>query len=148
MRRHPQISGRVVPGLLALLLASAVALLASARPAAAHGTLAGSTPAANATVRGPLASVQLFFTEKAAANAYFTITAPGGTRVDNGWSYGEPKPLDQPVREYFLVNGQFEPREYTTGFPAVVAVAHLPAKGQYSVSYLSIASDGDTVRGT
>ena len=52
------------------------------------------------------------------------------------------------VREYFLVNGKFEPREYTTGFPAVVAVAHLPAKGQYSVSYLSVASDGDTVRGT
>ncbi|WP_405433670.1 copper resistance protein CopC [Micromonospora sp. NBC_00617] len=30
----------------------------------------------------------------------------------------------------------------------MVALAHLPAKGQYSVSYLSIASDGDTVRGT
>lgn len=99
-------------------------------------------------VSEPLTSVQLYFTEKAAANAFFTITAPGGTRVDNGWSYGEPKSLDKPVREYFLVNGQFEPREYTTGFPAVVPVSHLPAKGQYSVSYLSVASDGDTVRGT
>ncbi|MEU5674942.1 copper resistance protein CopC [Micromonospora sp. NPDC047753] len=148
MRRHPQIPGRVVSGLLALLLASAVALLASAQPAVAHGTLAMSTPAGGATVREPLTSVQLFFTEKAAANAFFTITAPGGIRVDNGWSYGEPKPLDKPVREYFLVNGQFEPREYTTGFPATVAVAHLPAKGQYSVSYLSVASDGDPVRGT
>ena len=102
---------------LALLLASAVALLASAQPAAAHGTLAMSTPASGATVSEPLTSVQLYFTEKAAANAFFTITAPGGVRVDNGWSYGEPKPLDKPVREYFLVNGQFEPREYTTGFP-------------------------------
>ncbi|MEV1073634.1 copper resistance protein CopC [Micromonospora parva] len=148
MRRHPQIPGRMVAGLLALLLASAVALLASAQPAAAHGTLAMSTPAAGATVREALTSVQLFFTEKAAPNAYFTVTAPGGIRVDNGWSYGEPKPLDQPVREYFLVNGQFEPREYTTGFPATVAVAHLPAKGEYSVSYLSVASDGDPVRGT
>ncbi|MFI6234841.1 copper resistance protein CopC [Micromonospora sp. NPDC050784] len=148
MRRHPQIPGRMVSGLLALLLASAVALLAPAQPAAAHGTLAESAPAAGATVREPVTSVRLFFTEKAAANAFFTITAPGGTRVDNGWSYGEPKPLAQPVREYFMVNGQFEPREYTTGFPAVVAVAHLPAKGQYSVSYLSIASDGDAVRGT
>ncbi|MET8091959.1 copper resistance protein CopC [Micromonospora sp. NPDC005220] len=148
MRRLPQTCGRVVSGLLALLLVSAVALLASAQPAAAHGTLAMSTPAGGATVREPLTSVQLFFTEKAAANAFFTITAPGGIRVDNGWSYGEPKPLDQPVREYFLVNGQFEPREYTTGFPATVAVAHLPAKGQYSVSYLSVASDGDPVRGT
>ncbi|MEU1395149.1 copper resistance protein CopC [Micromonospora zamorensis] len=148
MRRLPQTCGRVVSGLLALLLASAVALLASAQPAAAHGTLAMSTPASGATVSEPLTSVQLYFTEKAAANAFFTITAPGGTRVDNGWSYGEPKPLDKPVREYFLVNGQFEPREYTTGFPAVVPVSHLPAKGQYSVSYLSVASDGDTVRGT
>ncbi|MBQ1035223.1 copper resistance protein CopC [Micromonospora sp. C81] len=148
MRRLPQTCGRVVSGLLALLLASAVALLASAQPAAAHGTLAMSTPAGGATVNEPLTSVRLYFTEKAAANAFFTITAPGGVRVDDGWSYGEPKPLDKPVREYFLVNGQFEPREYTTGFPAVVPVSHLPAKGQYSVSYLSVASDGDTVRGT
>ncbi|MGC4783316.1 copper resistance CopC family protein [Micromonospora zamorensis] len=148
MRRLPQTCGRVVSGLLAFLLASAVALLASAQPAAAHGTLAMSTPASGATVSEPLTSVRLYFTEKAAANAFFTITAPGGVRVDNGWSYGEPKPLDKPVREYFLVNGQFEPREYTTGFPAVVPVSHLPAKGQYSVSYLSVASDGDTVRGT
>ncbi|RAN94086.1 hypothetical protein ONO23_03998 [Micromonospora noduli] len=148
MRRLPQTCGRVVSGLLAFLLASAVALLASAQPAAAHGTLAMSTPASGATVREPLTEVRLYFTEKAAANAFFTITAPGGTRVDNGWSQGEPKPLEKPVREYFLVNGQFEPREYTTGFPAVVSVAHLPAKGQYSVSYLSVASDGDTVRGT
>ncbi|WFE53063.1 copper resistance protein CopC [Micromonospora sp. WMMD1155] len=148
MRRLPQTPVRMVSGLLALVLASAVALLASAQPAAAHGTLAMSTPAADATVSEPMTSVQLFFTEKAAANAYFTVTAPGGSRVDNGWTYGEPKPLDKPVREYFLVDGKFEPREYTTGFPAVVALAHLPATGQYSVSYLSISSDGDTVRGT
>ncbi|TNH28061.1 copper resistance protein CopC [Micromonospora orduensis] len=148
MRRLPQAPGRVLSGLLALLLASAVTLLASVRPAAAHGTLAMATPAAGATVSDPLTSVRLYFTEKVAANAYFTITAPGGTRVDNGWTYGEPKPLDKPVREYFLVDGQFEPREYATGFPAVVALAHLPATGQYSVSYLSVASDGDPVRGT
>ncbi|MFF0154515.1 copper resistance protein CopC [Micromonospora sp. NPDC005203] len=148
MRRLPQTCGRVVSGLLAFLLASAVALLASAQPAAAHGTLAESTPAGGSTVREPFTAVRLHFTEKAAANAFFTVTAPDGTRVDDGWSQGEPKPLKKPVREYFLVNGQFEPREYTTGFPAVVTVAHLPAKGQYSVSYLSVASDGDTVRGT
>ncbi|MFG1867258.1 copper resistance CopC family protein [Micromonospora arborensis] len=148
MRRLPQTPGRVVSALLALVLASAVALLASAQPAAAHGTLAMSTPADGATVREPLTAVQLSFTEKVAANAYFTITAPGGARVDNGWTYGEPKPLDKPVREYFLVDGKFEPREYTTGFPAVVTVANLPVAGQYSVSYLSVASDGDAVRGT
>lgn len=76
-----------------------------------------STPGDGATLREPLAAVQLYFTEKVAANAYFTITAPGGARVDNGWTYGEPKPLDKPVREYFLVEGKFEPREYKTGFP-------------------------------
>src|SRR4051812_15116521 len=122
MRRLPQTCGRVVSGLLAFLLASAVALLASAPPAAAHGTLPTPTRAGGAPVREPLTEVRLYSPEKAAANAFFTITAPGGTRVDNGWSQGEPKPLEKPVREYFLVNGQFEPREYTTGFPAVVPV--------------------------
>ncbi|MEV4823375.1 copper resistance protein CopC [Micromonospora sp. NPDC049274] len=148
MRRLPQSFGRPVAGLLALALATAVTLLASAQPAAAHGTLAMSTPESGATLREPLTSVALYFTEKVGANAYFTVTAPNGVRVDNGWTYGEPKALTKPVREYFLVDGQFQPREYTTGFPAVVSVAHLPAAGQYSVSYLSVASDGDAVRGT
>ncbi|WP_405431711.1 copper resistance protein CopC [Micromonospora sp. NBC_00617] len=148
MRRLPQSLGRLVAGVLALALATAVTLLASAQPAAAHGTLAMSTPESGATVQGPLTSVALYFTEKVGANAYFTVTAPNGVRVDNGWTYGEPKALTKPVREYFLVDGQFQPREYTTGFPAVVSVAHLPAAGQYSVSYLSVASDGDAVRGT
>ncbi|MDQ7906326.1 copper resistance protein CopC [Phytohabitans sp. ZYX-F-186] len=140
--------GRALSASFALLLATAAAVLAAAPPAAAHGTLAMSTPAEGATVTAPVTSVELYFTEKVAANAYFTITAPGGGRVDGGWTYGSPKPLDKPVREYFMVDGKFEPREYTTGFPAVVTVAHLPAAGQYSVSYLSVASDGEAVRGT
>ncbi|WP_433534150.1 copper resistance CopC family protein [Micromonospora sp. CA-249363] len=148
MRRLPQSFGRLVSGLFAFALATAVTLLASAQPATAHGTLGMSTPADGATVTTPLTSVALYFTEKVGANAYFTITAPNGVRVDNGWTYGEPKPLTKPVREYFLVDGQFQPREYTTGFPAVISLAHLPAAGQYSVSYLSVASDGDAVRGT
>ncbi|WP_422735368.1 copper resistance CopC family protein [Micromonospora sp. WMMD729] len=148
MRRLLQSVGRLVSGLLAFVLATAVTLLASAHPAAAHGTLAMSTPADGSTVKDAVPTVALYFTEKVSANAYFTITAPNGVRVDNGWTYGEPKPLTKPVREYFLVDGQFQPREYTTGFPAVVSVAHLPAAGQYSVSYLSVASDGDAVRGT
>jgi methionine-rich copper-binding protein CopC len=129
-------------------LATAIALLAAVPPAAAHGTLGMSTPADGATVAEPLTTVELYFTERVSTNAYFTVTAPGGGRVDNGWAHGSPKPLDQPVREYFLVEGKFEPREYTVGFPALVTVAHLPAAGQYSVSYLSVASDGDPVRGT
>ncbi|MFC0506597.1 copper resistance CopC family protein [Micromonospora costi] len=147
MRRLPPILGRAFSGLLALVLASAVAVLAAPPPAAAHGTLAMATPADGATVNEPLAAVRLYFTEKVASNAYFTITAPGGGRVDNGWSHGEPVPLEKPVREYFLVDGTFQPRDYTTGFPAVVTLAHLPAAGRYSVSYLSVASDGDLVRG-
>ncbi|WP_245828183.1 copper resistance CopC family protein [Micromonospora avicenniae] len=143
----PPAPGRLVSGLLALVLSSAVAVLASAPPAAAHGTLATSAPADGSAVSRPLTAVELYFTEKVAGNAYFTVTAPGGVRVDSGWTHGEPKPLDQPVREYFLVDGKFEPREYATGFPAVVRIAHLPASGQYSVSYLTVASDGDTVRG-
>ncbi|WP_433532969.1 copper resistance protein CopC [Micromonospora sp. CA-263727] len=148
MRRLTLAAGRTISGLLAIVLAAAVGLLAAAPPAAAHGTLAMSTPAEGATVDQPLATVQLYFTEQVAANAHFTVTAPGGGRVDNGWTYGPPKPLAQPVREYFLVDGKFEPREYSTGFPAVVTIAHLPSAGQYSVSYLSVASDGEAVRGT
>ncbi|MEV0155890.1 copper resistance protein CopC [Micromonospora sp. NPDC050686] len=148
MRRLPPASGRAVAGLLAVVLACAIALLGAAPPAAAHGTLATSTPAEGTTVDRPLTAVELYFTEQVAGNAYFTVTAPGGGRVDNGWAHGAPKPLAQPVREYFLVDGKFEPREYATGFPAVVALAHLPAVGEYSVTYLSVASDGEAVRGT
>jgi methionine-rich copper-binding protein CopC len=138
---------RALHGLLALAVALAVAVLAAAPPAGAHGTLTMSTPADGATVTEPLAAVELYFTEKVAANAYLTIHAPGGGRVDDGWTHGSPKPLDKPVREYVMVDGKFEPREYTTGFPAVVRVAHLPAAGLYSVRYLSVASDGEAVRG-
>ncbi|MEV4845964.1 copper resistance protein CopC [Micromonospora matsumotoense] len=141
-------TGRALAALLAFVLASAVVLLPTARPAQAHGTLAMSTPAANATVTEALTTVELYFTEQVAANAYFTVTGPGGGRVDNGWRQGSPRPLDKPVREYLLVNGKFEPKEYSTGFPAVVTLAHLPAAGQYAVSYLSVASDGEPVRGT
>ncbi|MFI7080300.1 copper resistance protein CopC [Micromonospora sp. NPDC049903] len=148
MRRLPAAPRRVVSGLLALVLASAAVLLASTPPAAAHGTLATSTPADGATVDTALTTVELYFTEQVRDDAYFTVTAPGGARVDNGWTHGTPKPLDRPVREYFLVDGVFEPREYATGFPAVLTLAHLPATGRYSVSYLSVASDGETVRGT
>jgi methionine-rich copper-binding protein CopC len=148
MRHLPRAHGRVAAGLLALALAVSVVLLGPATPASAHGTLAMSMPAEGATVDKAVTTVQLYFTERVREDAYFTVTAPGGGRVDNGWTHGEPRALDRPVREYFLVDGVFEPREYNTGFPAVVALAHLPAAGQYSVSYLSVASDGDPVRGT
>ncbi|GAB3841866.1 hypothetical protein GCM10029963_13890 [Micromonospora andamanensis] len=148
MRHLPRARARLAASLLALALAASVVLLGTATPASAHGTLATSTPADGATVDEAVTAVQLTFTERVREDAYFTVTAPGGDRVDNGWTHGEPRELDRPVREYFLVDGVFEPREYTTGFPVVVTLAHLPAAGQYSVSYLSVASDGDPVRGT
>ncbi|MFC5924371.1 copper resistance CopC family protein [Micromonospora vulcania] len=132
----------------ALAAALAVSLLLPAAPASAHGQLATSTPLTGTVVRDALTQVGLYFTEKPASNAHFTVTAPNGSRVDNGWSYGEPKRLDKPVQEYFMVNGVFEPRLYHTGFPAMVSVAHWPAKGKYTATYLSAASDGEAVRGS
>ncbi|MEU7750655.1 copper resistance protein CopC [Micromonospora sp. NPDC049101] len=136
---------RAVAALAAMLV---VSLLLPAAPASAHGQLATSTPLTGTVVREPLTQLALYFTEKPAANAHFTVTGPNGSRVDSGWSAGEPKRLDKPVTEYFKVNGVFEPRLYHTGFPALVTVAHWPAKGRYTANYLSVASDGETVRGT
>ncbi|MEU7841182.1 copper resistance protein CopC [Micromonospora sp. NPDC049114] len=136
---------RTVAVLAALLV---VSLALPAAPASAHGQLATSTPLTGTVVRKPLTQIGLYFTEKPAANAHFTLTGPNGSRVDSGWSHGEPKRLDKPVQEYFMVNGVFEPRLYHTGFPAMVTVAHWPAKGRYTASYLTVASDGEAVRGT
>ncbi|MFJ6166994.1 copper resistance protein CopC [Micromonospora orduensis] len=139
---------KVLSRVAAAVAATAVVSLAlPAAPASAHGQLATSTPLTGTVVREPLTRLALYFTEKPAANAHFTITGPNGSRVDNGWSFGEPKRLDKPVTEYFMVNGVFEPRLYHTGFPAMVTVAHWPAKGRYTASYLSVASDGEAVRG-
>ncbi|MFG1866787.1 copper resistance CopC family protein [Micromonospora arborensis] len=138
------ILSRAMAALAATLV---VSLLLPAAPASAHGQLATSTPLTGTVVREPLTELALFFTEKPAANAHFAISGPNGSRVDSGWSFGEPKRLDKPVTEYFKVNGVFEPRLYHTGFPAMVTVAHWPAKGRYTASYLSVASDGEAVRG-
>jgi methionine-rich copper-binding protein CopC len=139
--------GRIRRVVLACAAAVAV-VLALPVPASAHGTLAMSNPASGSTVSAPLSSMELFFTEKVPDNAYFTVTAPDGGRVDNGWEHASPRPLDKPVTEYFMEGGKFEPRQYTTGFPARVRIAHLPATGEYRVDYQSRASDGDNVHGT
>ncbi|WP_167517449.1 copper resistance protein CopC [Micromonospora orduensis] len=144
-----EVLGRVAAAVAATAVAATavVSLALPAAPASAHGQLATSTPLTGTVVREPLTRLALYFTEKPAPNAHFTITGPNGSRVDNGWSFGEPKRLDKPVTEYFTVNGVFEPRLYHTGFPAMVTVAHWPAKGRYTASYLSVASDGEAVRG-
>ncbi|GHJ47763.1 hypothetical protein Cs7R123_51050 [Catellatospora sp. TT07R-123] len=129
---------------MALATALAVALPS---PAHAHGQLAFSDPADQTTVTDARDRVTLYFTERPNSVAYFAVTAPDGTRVDHGWSGGEPKPLDKPVQELTLRDGKWEPQEYRTGFPAVVPVSHWPRTGVYTITYLSLASDGDRVHG-
>ncbi|MEU7890003.1 copper resistance protein CopC [Microbispora bryophytorum] len=133
--------------LLLPVVVGVMAMATLATPAFAHGQLAMSTPAKDGTVREPLESLSLYFTEAPAPNAYFAVTAPGGARVDQPWTHGQPKRLDKPVQEYNLVNGFWEPSVYNTGFPAQVPVAYWPARGEYVVRYLSIASDGEPVQG-
>lgn len=130
----------------AVLAAVAVAVLLPS-PAQAHGQLAFSDPADRSTLTEPRESVRLVFTERANPAAYFTVKAPDGTRVDHGWSGGEPKPLPSPVQELTLRDGNWEPQLYKIGFPAVIPVSHWPQTGVYTITYLSVASDGDKVSG-
>ncbi|WP_244460318.1 copper resistance CopC family protein [Microbispora triticiradicis] len=133
--------------LLLPVVVGVLTLAALAAPASAHGQLAMSTPAKDSTVKTPLESLRLYFTEAPAPNAYFTVTAPNGARVDQAWTHGQPERLDKPVQEYNLVNGVWEPSVYNTGFPAVIPVAYWPEQGEYVVHYLSVASDGEPVEG-
>ncbi|MBB5872622.1 methionine-rich copper-binding protein CopC [Allocatelliglobosispora scoriae] len=129
------------------LLAALAVVLGFGSPAAAHGQLAFSEPAHQTTVKTPLERLALYFTEKPASNAYFTLTAPTGQRVDKGWSHGEPRRLDKPVEELILRDGKWEPMVYNAGFPAMLTASHWPVKGVYTIRYISLASDGDKVTG-
>ena len=135
---------RWIAGILAGLFAGA---FVAPSAALAHGGLAVTTPADGSMVAQPVEAVALTFTEKPASFAYFTITAPSGTRVDNGWSHAEPTRLAKPVTEYNVVDGVWLPKVYNAGFPVKVNVAHFPAPGAYVVRYHTVASDGDAVMG-
>jgi methionine-rich copper-binding protein CopC len=148
MRSTRPVTVRVAGRLLAGVLGATVALAVAGSPASAHGQLAVSNPVAGSTLSQPLQTLEFYYTEAPAPNAYFTVTAPSGVRVDAGWEQGPDKRLDRPVTELFLVNGKWEPRLYHTGYSAFVKVAHWPEKGEYTVSYLSVASDREPVRGT
>ncbi len=145
-RRAPRWLGRLAALLAACIVATLVSTL-PAGPAAAHGQLAMSQPAKDSTVSEPLESLLLYYTEKPAPNAYFTVTSPSGIRLDSRWSHAEPKQLDKPIQEYFVVNGTWEPRLYHVGFPVRVPVVYWPEQGLYTARYLSVASDGEAVRG-
>lgn len=134
------------------MLAAVAALggaVLTAAPAAAHGELVmpESVPVEGARIGEAMDELSLVFTETPASFAWFAVTAPDGTRVDDGWSHGQPFPLDTPVQEYSLVDDVWEPVYYSTGFPVEVRVAHWPATGDYTVTYASVASDGDVVSG-
>ena len=133
--------------MLPLLAVVVAAVLGLGSPAAAHGQLAFSEPAHQSTVNAPLERLALYFTEKPASNAYFTLTAPTGQRVDKGWSHGEPRRLEKPVEELILRDGKWEPMVYNAGFPAMLTASHWPVKGVYTIRYLTVASDGDKVTG-
>ncbi|MEV0562909.1 copper resistance protein CopC [Dactylosporangium sp. NPDC050588] len=130
-----------------LALVAVLGVVLPAHPASAHGQLAMSDPVQDSTVDKPRAEVALYFTEQPASFAWFTVTAPSGLRVEGGWRTGEPKRLDKPVQEYFMVDGKFEPRSYNTGFPALVPVSHWPEQGLYTAAYQTVASDGEAVKG-
>jgi methionine-rich copper-binding protein CopC len=148
MRSPRLLTVRAACRLLAVAVGATIALAVVGSPASAHGQLAVSDPVAGATLSRPMQALELYFTEAPAANAYFTVTTPSGVRVDAGWQPGPDKRLDRPVTELNLVNGKWEPKLYHTGYSAFVKVSHWPEKGEYTASYLSVASDSEPVRGT
>ncbi len=117
-------------------------------PASAHGQFISSDPANGAEVSTGPASIVVYFSEKPTSNAYFAVTAPSGTRVDRLWSHGNSRRLDTPVHEwYHNEDGEWETRAYSVAYPALVPIAYWPETGLYTVTYLSVATDGEPVRG-
>jgi methionine-rich copper-binding protein CopC len=139
--------GRRVLRLAAVVATIGLTVVLAAPPASAHGLLVSSVPAHGGTLNAPEPTVSLAFTEKPASFAFFAVTAPSGARVDGTWSHAEPFRLAKPVVEYQKVDGQWQPRELSAGFPVRVPVSHWPEQGAYVVRYQSVASDGDPVVG-
>lgn len=134
-------------GRLAVVLVVVLGVVLPGEAARAHGKLVVSSPANGETVAQPVAEVTLSFTEKPAEFAFFSVTAPGGARVDQRWSHAAPFRLAKPVREYQLIDGTWQPLDLHAGFPVRVPVAYWPAKGAYVVRYQTVATDGDEVEG-
>jgi methionine-rich copper-binding protein CopC len=130
------------------VLAAVVAVLGIGSPASAHGQFVSSEPGAGATVDQPLDRILLYFTERPTANAFFSVTSPTGVRVDRLWSNGDPRTLGSTVHEWFhQPSGKWVVRSYTVAFLAQLPIAYWPETGEYKVTYLSVATDGELVRG-
>lgn len=137
-----------------LLAATAVGLVAGVgvvlgvgQPALAHGQFVTSTPGVGANVT-ELGTVYVYFTEKPTSDAFFSVTSPSGARVDKLWFHGPSQPINPPVHEwYHQTDGKWVTRSYNTAYPAMIPIAYWPETGEYKVTYLSVATDGEPVRG-
>jgi methionine-rich copper-binding protein CopC len=130
------------------LLAGLGTVVGLGTPAAAHGQFVSSVPVDGSEVTEPLTDLFLYFTEKPTSNAYFAVTAPSGARVDRLWSHGPTRPLDPPVHEwYHEADGDWVTRAYSTAYSARIPIAYWPEVGEYTVEYISVATDGQPVRG-
>jgi methionine-rich copper-binding protein CopC len=139
---------RLLAALAVGLVAGAVTAFGASAPAAAHGQFVSSDPASGTEVTTALERILVYFTEKPTSNAYFAVTEPGGLRVDRLWSHGPSRPLDPPVHEwYHNEDGEWVPRSYDTAYAAQIPIAYWPVAGEYKVTYLSVATDGQPVRG-
>jgi methionine-rich copper-binding protein CopC len=139
---------RLIAAVAAGLVAGFGTVVGVGTPAMAHGQFVTSVPLPGSEVTEPLSDLFLYFTEKPTSNAYFAVFSPGGERVDRLWSHGPTMPLDPPVHEwYHEPDGDWVTRAYTTAYAARLPIAYWPQVGEYTVEYLSVATDGQPVRG-
>jgi len=139
---------RLIAAIAAGLAAGLGTVVSVGAPAQAHGQFVSSIPVAGSEVTEPLSDLFLYFTEKPTSNAYFAVFAPNGDRVDRLWSHGPTMPLDPPVHEwYHEPDGDWVARSYSTAYSARIPIAYWPEVGEYTVEYLSVATDGQPVRG-
>lgn len=109
-----------------LLVAVALVLLWMAPDrAAAHAALVGSDPRDGASLASAPATVTLTFDEAIAAPAYVVVTAPDGTRVDDG----DAEPTDGTVTQRLVPSAAPEPG------------------GRWTVAYRVVSVDGHAITG-
>ncbi len=138
---------RLAAVIAAGLVAAVATIVMVAAPAGAHGQLVRSDPAAGATVSEPIEELHIYFTERPTSNAYFAVTAPSGARVDRVWTHGPTEEIAEIHEWYHQSDGRWVVRAYSTAYSARIPIAYWPETGDYKVQYLSVATDGEPVRG-
>ena len=123
LRVLASVLGAVLAAVLAVVLAGVLAVGVSARPAAAHDALSGSTPADGSTVDVPPASVDLTFGEPPLElGSEVRVTGPDGRVVNGGDLVLAGTTVSQPL------------------------APDLPA-GTYAVAWRVTSSDGHPISG-